>query len=206
MSLIKNGKKIAGLYNLQVVQGDNENISLQNNVITFTNKSGYITESALTEIETDINTLTNNKAEVGETGNNLSYENNILSLKDKNNNTISTVTINANATADEVTINYNSENELQNVAILTKDGTIKNEWIGTLEEYETAKASGIITATTECRITDDEEIQTVILLEDYYTKAEVDSLIGELLTRIQLLETNYTSLQEQVKEINGESV
>lgn len=203
MSLIKNGKKIAGLYNLQVVQGDNENISLQNNVITFTNKSGFITTSALSTIETELDSLNSNKAEVGETGNNLSYENNILSLKDKNNNTISTVTINASVTADEVTINYNSENELQNVAILTKDGTIKNEWIGTLEEYETAKANGIITATTECRITDDEEIQTVILLEDYYTKAEVDSLISELLTRIQSLETNYTSLQEQVKEING---
>ena len=62
--------------------------------------------------------MTNNKAEVGETCNNFSYENNILLLKDKNNNTISTVTINASASADEVTINYNSENELQKVASL----------------------------------------------------------------------------------------
>lgn len=58
---------------------------------------------------------------------------------------------------DNLTINVNDNQELQNIGEITKDGTIKYDWIGTLEEYENDVQRGLITPQTVCYVTDDEE-------------------------------------------------
>lgn len=58
---------------------------------------------------------------------------------------------------DDVTIHITDDNKLQTIGELTKDGTIKYDWIGTLEQYEQGITDGTITPTTVCYVTDDEE-------------------------------------------------
>lgn len=84
-----------------------------------------------------------------------------------------------------------------NTVTKTLDGTSKKTWIGTSAKYETDKASGLITNTTECLITDDE--QELILGVDTYTKDEIDDKIkssyyvGQTIFSLDPL--NYASLR-----------
>ena len=84
-----------------------------------------------------------------------------------------------------------------NTVTKTLDGTSKKTWIGTSAKYETDKASGLITNTTECLITDDE--QELTLGVDTYTKDEIDDKIkssyyvGQTIFSLDPL--NYASLR-----------
>ena len=84
-----------------------------------------------------------------------------------------------------------------NTVTKTLDGTSKKTWIGTSAKYETDKASGLITNTTECIITDDE--QELTLGVDTYTKDEIDDKIkssyyvGQTIFSLDPL--NYASLR-----------
>ena len=84
-----------------------------------------------------------------------------------------------------------------NTVTKTLDGTSKKTWIGTSAKYDTDKASGLITNTTECLITDDEEELTLGV--DTYTKDEIDDKIknsyyvGQIIPSLDPL--NYASLR-----------
>ena len=84
-----------------------------------------------------------------------------------------------------------------NTVTKTLDGTSKKTWIGTSAKYDTDKASGLITNTTECLITDDEE--ELVLGVDTYTKDEIDDKIkssyyvGQIIPSLDPL--NYASLR-----------
>lgn len=92
-----------------------------------------------------------------ELGASLGYENSVLTLISKDGKVLSNVTIKSTPDTDNATIHLNDSEELEVIGSLTKDGTIKYDWIGTKEEYEQGLTSGVITNTTTCFITNDEE-------------------------------------------------
>lgn len=67
------------------------------------------------------------------------------------------ITIKSAPDLDNTTITKNVNEELQAIGVKTKDGTTAYDWIGTTAEYEAGLTSGLITNTTRCYITDDEE-------------------------------------------------
>lgn len=89
---------------------------------------------------------------------------------------------------DNLTINTNANQELQNIAELTKDGTIKYDWIGTLEEYNIAVQDGIITDTTICYITDDEEPLIELASYSGATNATWGDIEGDIYEQLDLQE------------------
>ena len=92
-----------------------------------------------------------------ELGASLAYENSVLTLISKDGKVLSNVTIKSTPDTDNATIHLNDSEKLEVIGSLTKDGTIKYDWIGTKEEYEQGLTSGLITNTTTCFITDDEQ-------------------------------------------------
>ena len=58
---------------------------------------------------------------------------------------------------DNTTISKSTENVISTIGIKTKNDINAYDWIGTQSEYTTDLASGVITETTRCYITDDEQ-------------------------------------------------
>ena len=58
---------------------------------------------------------------------------------------------------DNTTISKSTENVISTIGIKTKNDINAYDWIGTQSEYATDLASGVITETTRCYITDDEQ-------------------------------------------------
>ena len=58
---------------------------------------------------------------------------------------------------DNTTISKSTENVISTIGIKTKNHINAYDWIGTQSEYATDLASGVITETTRCYITDDEQ-------------------------------------------------
>lgn len=57
---------------------------------------------------------------------------------------------------DGDTISYNSDNEIQAIGLIDKNsGNAVYDWVGTLDEYNTAKDAGLIPDSWVCYITDD---------------------------------------------------
>ena len=90
-------------------------------------------------------------------GSGLEYENSVLTLVSKDGKVLSNVTIKSTPDVDDTTIHLNNGEQLEVIGNVTKDGTTKYDWIGTKEEYEQGLTSGLITNTTTCFITDDEQ-------------------------------------------------
>lgn len=64
---------------------------------------------------------------------------------------------NVDIKVDGTTISKATDKTISAIGIKTKDGTTAYDWIGTTAEYEVGLTSGVITNTTRCYITDDEE-------------------------------------------------
>ena len=89
-------------------------------------------------------------------GASLGYSNDTLTLEDQDGNTLDSVTIKSSPDVDETTITYNASDKLQaSGALNRRNNTAKYDWIGTLSEYQTAVAGGLIPANYICYITDD---------------------------------------------------
>lgn len=103
-----------------------------------------------------IDSLLEVKANTEDTASNLTYEDSILKLSTKNDEVLSEVLIKSSPDVDKETVDINEDGELESIGIITKNNTVKTEWMGTPEEYEQALADGIIDEFTECRIFDEE--------------------------------------------------
>lgn len=64
---------------------------------------------------------------------------------------------NVDIKVDGTTISKATDKTISAIGIKTKDGITAYDWIGTTAEYNTGLTSGLITETTRCYITDDEE-------------------------------------------------
>lgn len=106
--------------------------------------------------KSEVDNILSKKSNITETGSNIIYSNSILTLNTKDGVKLSEVQIKSAPDVDAKTIHFNSNEELEVIGNLTKDGTFKYDWIGTTEEYNSDLASGLITNTTICNITDDE--------------------------------------------------
>lgn len=131
-----------------------------------------------------------NKTEIDnlfkETGSNLEYNNNVLSLNNKSGDKLSEINIKSAPDVDNKTIQFNSNKELETFGNLTKDGTFKYDWIGTEEEYNAGVLDGTITPNTMCLVTDDEETGIIDIPESFKQeiitelKAYIDSKMNGL--------------------------
>lgn len=120
-------------------------------------------------------------------GSSLEYSGSTLTLKNPKGTELSSVTIESSSPAvDDSTIHLNESSQLEVIGSKTVNNIVKADWIGTYEEYQAAKEAGIITSTTVCIVTDDEE--TV----DYYTKDEVDGLLS---TALRFVPITYAELK-----------
>lgn len=87
----------------------------------------------------------------------LVYNNSILTLQNRNNEELTSITIKSTPDVDNSTIHLNSSEQLEVIGNITKNGTTKYDWIGTKEEYDADLTSGVITESTVCYIIDDKE-------------------------------------------------
>lgn len=112
----------------------------------------------------------------------LSYSSSSLQLLDQNGNNLgSAVTIKSTPDLDGVTIDTNSDDELEAIGTVNKNTAVgatavKYDWIGTLAEYNSQNVETLHPEWV-CYITDDVSGGTSV-----YTKAEVDSAISTALT------------------------
>ena len=112
----------------------------------------------------------------------LSYSSSSLQLLDQNGNNLgSAVTIKSTPDLDGVTIDTNSDDELEAIGTINKNTAVgatavKYDWIGTLAEYNSQNVETLHPEWV-CYITDDVSGGTSV-----YTKAEVDSAISTALT------------------------
>ena len=146
-------------------------IKIEDNVISSTNSGGgtVVGNAEWGSIEGDISTQTDLQNLLNTKGEKLEYKNSTLSLLNSKNEVLNSVKITSSESTGSVdvdykTIDYNEDNQLQVVGNYTVNNIFKNEWIGTLEEYNRDLESGLITADTECRILDDEEEGFDVLL------------------------------------------
>lgn len=81
------------------------------------------------------------------------------SLKTINGNSLigtGDITITSVPNTDNVTINTNTNNELQAIGVIEKNtGTVKHDWVGTLAQWTAGRTAGTIPDTWICYITDD---------------------------------------------------
>ena len=105
----------------------------------------------------ELEPLLEDKADKFSAGYSLEYSDNTLILRNINGTILSYVTIKTTLKTDNITVNYNENEELQSIGEITKKNTPKYTWIGTQEEYDTDFQNGIIDEYTECLITDSEE-------------------------------------------------
>ena len=162
----------------------------ENDIISLDLENVYLRE--------EIDILLSSKSDLNVTGNSLEYDNNILTLKNVYGDVISSVTIKSLLQTDNITVSYNTEDKLQSIGEITKNGTPKYTWIGTQEEYDKDLESGIIDEYTECLITDTEAegITPIVQFEaptklselandmDFTTNAVVQEIKSELENKI----------------------
>ena len=127
----------------------------------------------------DLNAILLTKANEEETAYELTYEDSILTLKNRKGDTLSTVSINELPDVDDVTIVINEENKLQSIGEKTKSGTFKYTWIGTEDEYNDAKDLGIIDEFTECIIIDS-EAENVVPIVQYEAPTKLSQLANDI--------------------------
>lgn len=168
-----------------------ENIIIDdNNVISLDLTNVYLKE--------EIDNLLNDKANLIETGYSLTYEEDILTLKNKLGEELSSVKIRSFVRTDDITVSFNDQDKIQSIGEITKKGTPKFTWIGTQEEYEQDILNGVIDEYTECLITDSEAegVTPIVQFEaptklsdlandmDFTTNAVVQEIKSDLLEEI----------------------
>lgn len=168
-----------------------ENIIIDdNNVISLDLTNVYLKE--------EIDNLLNDKANSVEAGYSLTYEEDILTLKNKLGEELSSVKIRSFVRTDDITVSFNDQDKIQSIGEITKKGTPKFTWIGTQEEYEQDILNGVIDEYTECLITDSEAegVTPVVQFEaptklsdlandmDFTTNAVVQEIKSDLLEEI----------------------
>ena len=153
----------------KLIAGDG--ITIENNIITI-NLDDFYTSNAVDE-------LLKEKSDISQTGYNLDYTDNILTIQNINGDELSSVRIVSAPELDNVTINLNNSNQLQSIGEITRNGTPKYTWIGTQEEYNQAKLNGVITESTEVIITDS-EIETITPIAQYDAPTKLSELANDM--------------------------
>ena len=115
------------------------------------------------------------------TGASLDYTGTTLSLLNPSGTSLSSVTIKSTPDLDGVTIDTNSDDELEAIGTVNKNTAsgataVKYDWIGTLAEYNSQNVETLHPEWV-CYITDDVSGGTSV-----YTKTEVDNAISTALT------------------------
>lgn len=127
----------------------------------------------------DLTTILLTKANVDETAYELTYEDSVLTLKNKNGDVLSSIELNEIPDVDGHTIEINDYEQLQVTGIKTKSGTFKYTWIGTEEEYADAKDLGVIDEFTECIIVDS-EAEKVVPIVQYTAPTKLSELANDI--------------------------
>lgn len=153
------------------------------------NPAGYITSSALSPyaLSSSLSAVATSGAYSDLSGKpnygaGLSYSSSSLQLLDQNGNNLgSAVTIKSTPDLDGVTIDTNSDDELEAIGTINKNTAsgataVKYDWIGTLAEYNSQNVE-TLHPDWICYITDDVSGGTSV-----YTKTEVDNAISTALT------------------------
>lgn len=153
----------------KLIAGDG--ITIENNIITI-NLDDFYTSNAIDE-------LLKEKSDISQTGYNLDYTDNILTIQNINGDELSSVRIVSIPELDNVTINLNNSNQLQSIGEITRNGIPKYTWIGTQEEYNQAKLNGVITEFTEVIITDS-EIETITPIAQYDAPTKLSELANDM--------------------------
>ena len=153
----------------KLIAGDG--ITIENNIITI-NLDDFYTSNAIDE-------LLKEKSDISQTGYNLDYTDNILTIQNINGDELSSVRIMSVPELDNVTINLNNSNQLQSIGEITRNGIQKYTWIGTQEEYNQAKLNGVITEFTESIITDS-EIETITPIVQYDAPTKLSELANDM--------------------------
>ena len=135
-------------------------------------------------------------------GSSLEYENSVLTLVSKDGKVLSNVTIKSTPDVDDTTIHLNNNEQLEVIGNITKDGTTKYDWICTKEEYEQGLTSGLITSTTTCFITDDE--QDLITGGDILIPTKLSQFAND--TNFVNSEILNNSIATKVDKIEGKSL
>ena len=148
-----------------------DGVTIENDIITI-NLDDFYTSNAIDE-------LLLQKANVSETGYNLDYTDNILTIQNMNGDELSSVKIVSAPEVDNVTINLSNSNQLQSIGEITRNGIPKYTWIGTQEEYDQAKLNGVITELTEVLITDS-EAETITPIAQYDAPTKLSELANDM--------------------------
>lgn len=167
MTILHNNKKIAGIYQEQV-------IPLADTINSGTIKIATQEDINLGEDNTKAVTpyYLNTKQNVLTSGNNIEINNNVIECQ---------------ITPDNNTIIQNTDKSFTVVGQKTKSDEIKVNWTGTLAEYEHDWSNGIIQPEWYCYITDDEVVVDFM--------AEINNLkqeIEKLKTQINNINSNTT--------------
>ncbi len=189
--------------------GEGVNIT-KDNVITIDLTSVY------TKDELDAKLA--DKADLITSGYSITYEDEKLTLKNILGGEISSVIIKSVPKTDDITINFNEQNQIQSIGEITKNGIPKYTWIGTQEEYDRDFENGIIDEHTECLITDTEAegITPIVQFEaptklselandmDFTTNAVVQEIKSELEIKIgEQIDDNNLVHKTGTETING---
>lgn len=145
--------------------------------------------------QNDLTNVLDTKSNISEAGNSLSYNDSLLSLQNKEGNTLSSVTIKSTPDTDNKTIHLNENNQIEAIGVTTKSDTLMVNWEGTLEEYESGLIDGSIDPEWFCYITDDEE--TVSTLEVSYNEDDEEIVFAP---------TNLDDYITEIDSINGEEI
>lgn len=158
------------------------------------------------------------KADLVASGYSIIYEDEKLTLKNILGEEISSVIIKSVPKTDDITINFNEQNQIQSIGEITKNGQPKYTWIGTQEEYDIDFESGIIDEYTECLITDTEAegITPIVQFEaptklsdlandmDFTTNSVVQEIKSELEAKIgEPIDNNNLVHKTGTETING---
>ena len=209
LKIQKNGSNVA-TFTANSSTDVTANITVPTTVAELSDSGNYVLSSSLATVATtgdydDLDNLPNYGA-------GLSYSSSSLQLLDQNGNNLgSPVTIKSTPDLDGVTIDTNSDDELEAIGTVNQNTAsgataVKYDWIGTLAEYNSQNVETLHPEWV-CYITDDvsggtsvytkTETDTAIsnALDNVYTKSAVDTLISGLLANTtSTVTSNYIRL------------
>lgn len=179
LKIQKNGSNVA-TFTANSSTDVTANITVPTTVAELSDSGNYVLSSSLATVATtgdydDLDNLPNYGA-------GLSYSSSSLQLLDQNGNNLgSAVTIKSTPDLDGVTIDTNSDDELEAIGTVNQNTAsgataVKYDWIGTLAEYNSQNVETLHPEWV-CFITDDVSGGTSV-----YTKTEVDNAISTALT------------------------
>jgi len=204
--------KAQSSYSIQIGQGTNTEVNSLYVGTSSSNNYKMLDDTGLIPDARISTNIARTSAIPSAYGAGLSYISSSLQLLDQNGNNLgSAVTIKSTPDLDGVTIDTNSDDELEAIGVVNKNTAVgatavKYDWIGTLAEYNSQNVETLHPEWV-CYITDDVSGGTSVYtktetdsaisnaLDNVYTKSAVDTLISGLLANTtSTVTSNYIRL------------